>query len=529
MGDQRSEVEFRDDVMKEEQSGGVSGERSDDGPVDINRKSMQSNNLKIRIKVPKSNEQRDAKEEEEEEEVIDPTQTKRICQLCNKSFSSGKALGGHMRVHVSETEAQFPNYGKKTHTSKLGFQNNTSNNATDRKLFPHKTDSDNTTCSLCGKTFPSMKSLFGHMRCHPERDWRGIHPPQRNTSSSSSSAVRIWRGINPPAITRNSPASTVTDSIARKTDDQIDSATTMEKSAASLSTWSLTARRGRTPIGLPKAPVKELEEDPVPDAVYNLMMLARGDPLVRSKTERSEESAIENRQNFFSNKAKFYGGDYVSKFRSESETMHMDPKLENTEFNQNSNESESKNTNYNTVIGPQFCNKTEIAKKKKKKRKIRALDSVHGMDSIGIYRCITCNKSFSTHQALGGHRASHKKGKNSSASEEFTLGEDCEDEQAGLTHVDNSLESEQNSLPKAAMPHLCNICNKTFLTGQALGGHKRCHWTGPTEAPTSSITSPEDTAKSGLQPRDFDLNELPTIEDQDLGFPASAYSQAEGV
>ncbi|EXC17809.1 Zinc finger protein ZAT3 [Morus notabilis] len=33
------------------------------------------------------------------------------------------------------------------------------------------------TCSVCSKVFASWKALFGHMRSHPERQWRGCFPP----------------------------------------------------------------------------------------------------------------------------------------------------------------------------------------------------------------------------------------------------------------------------------------------------------------------------------------------------------------
>ncbi|KAG2332114.1 hypothetical protein Bca52824_003294 [Brassica carinata] len=72
----------------------------------------------------------------------------------------------------------------------------------------------------------------------------------------------------------------------------------------------------------------------------------------------------------------------------------------------------------------------------------------------GRFKCETCGKEFGSYQALGGHRASHKKNKT------FT------------TMTPTKTEHEKTEYEKI---HQCPICFRVFNSGQALGGHKRSH------------------------------------------------------
>lgn len=72
------------------------------------------------------------------------------------------------------------------------------------------------------------------------------------------------------------------------------------------------------------------------------------------------------------------------------------------------------------------------------------------------FECKTCNKKFSSFQALGGHRASHKRVK---------------------LEGDQELKEQAKSLSLWNKPklHECSICGMGFSLGQALGGHMRKH------------------------------------------------------
>ncbi|CAI9764311.1 unnamed protein product [Fraxinus pennsylvanica] len=92
------------------------------------------------------------------------------------------------------------------------------------------------------------------------------------------------------------------------------------------------------------------------------------------------------------------------------------------------------------------------------------------------FECSSCKKVFGSHQALGGHRASHKNVKGCYAiNKNVEIGEEEEQEQEQEQdwinnggHVDHQLMD--------VIGHKCSICLRVFSTGQALGGHKRRHW-----------------------------------------------------
>ncbi|CAH9074965.1 unnamed protein product [Cuscuta europaea] len=73
-------------------------------------------------------------------------------------------------------------------------------------------------------------------------------------------------------------------------------------------------------------------------------------------------------------------------------------------------------------------------------------------DDVSSFQCNTCYKKFSSFQALGGHRASHKRPK--------LLAQGVE-QVAGVS--------------KKPKMHCCSICGLEFSMGQALGGHMRRH------------------------------------------------------
>ncbi|KAH0714269.1 hypothetical protein KY284_007174 [Solanum tuberosum] len=111
---------------------------------------------------------------------------------------------------------------------------------------------------------------------------------------------------------------------------------------------------------------------------------------------------------------------------------------------------------------------------------------------IYVYECKTCNRTFSSFQALGGHRASHKKPKtlntefNKKSYFDFSDEDDYHLQHSPSTlynknkntnNINKNLPNSSNNKYSSSSPriHECSYCGAEFTSGQALGGHMRRH------------------------------------------------------
>ncbi|XP_073146558.1 zinc finger protein ZAT5 [Henckelia pumila] len=132
-------------------------------------------------------------------------------------------------------------------------------------------------------------------------------------------------------------------------------------------------------------------------------------------------------------------------------------------------------------------------------RKFTEMAATENGSKVGIfvYECKTCSRTFPSFQALGGHRASHKKPKSAAENDRKKLlsPDDYRDEEeeegkfTGLHHIIAPPTSSElmahKTLQLGSKPkiHECSICGSEFASGQALGGHMRRHRSAPNTSP----------------------------------------------
>ncbi|XP_055815958.1 zinc finger protein ZAT10-like [Solanum dulcamara] len=160
---------------------------------------------------------------------------------------------------------------------------------------------------------------------------------------------------------------------------------------------------------------------------------------------------------------------------------------------------------------------TDVAIQKQPEKKPAELRPVFIQEKTEqLYKCSVCDKAFTSYQALGGHKASHRK-------TPTTATAIASDDNNPSTSTSTSGGVNISALNPSGRSHVCSICQKAFPTGQALGGHKRRHYEGKLGGNNrdisgggvhsgSVVTTSDGGGASTHMPRGFDLNMLPSPE-----------------
>jgi hypothetical protein len=438
-------------------------------------------------------------------------------------------------------------------------------------------------CPECHKWFTSLKAMFGHLRKHPDRGYKGATRPTPATISAAAAVA----GDNEP--TKKVPRKESVFLALNMADEE-------KKPWEEAGTkWPAKAKRRRTPVapmqatscseeeqeeaatGMEEEEEEEEEkeaamillemsrtssetqqqqpaQEPVhaPDAVSGHQiqtsdveeLMLQHQPAGQQIPEAAQIVQLENALELISAESQTPAAKQVTELVITTETVLtiMVPA--------------------NKAIFPSLG--SGAGDKKAKKRRVNSEQTVASMSpppppegtvrtpparripspaSGKKHTCPTCSKSFSTHQALGGHMASHVKNKTTSARHDDLAAALAMDKRNILAHRDQSasngdviipasagagkgaLQERQDAQPPparaptpqtSALQHKCDECSQTFSSGQALGGHKRKHWFLEKQQARAALPAPVLEPES----RDFDLNELPKEgQDEDNNQP----------
>ncbi|MCL7034274.1 hypothetical protein MKW94_009198 [Papaver nudicaule] len=128
-------------------------------------------------------------------------------------------------------------------------------------------------------------------------------------------------------------------------------------------------------------------------------------------------------------------------------------------------------------------------------RRITEAPIIIGKSGFYVYECKTCNRCFPSFQALGGHRASHKKPKNLLMLEDHQQQQLkkslvlLSETQVPVSRPTTTTSSSMGFNNNKSKVHECSICGAEFSSGQALGGHMRRHRTTPITAAATTTTN----------------------------------------
>ncbi|CAL0304640.1 unnamed protein product [Lupinus luteus] len=336
---------------------------------------------------------------------------KHKCKLCFRSFSNGRALGGHMRSHMMNYPLPAKPQASSSRTIQLSFEAESASSSSSEE------NSHNNNININNNDEKGV-ICYG-LREKPKRSFR-LEDPEFSSTILQDRETETESYKNRTWYETSNYRSRMTRKLSVLDDCNNDEGEAMMKKikllnkGSKIESWVVAHE--------PLSSVSDVSTEE--DVAFCLMMMSRDNRWKRQKDQEQEQLMKNDR---------YY--DYDKEEEEDDDEDEMERFLD--EESDASSEEE-----------PRFS-----------KNKVRG----------GRYKCETCNKVFRSYQALGGHRASHKRIK------------------VKISRVNDEQELENEN-------------------GQALGGHKRTHVIGLAATSTTIIKSTQVSTSSKHENKFIDLN-----------------------
>ncbi|KAF2313636.1 hypothetical protein GH714_012531 [Hevea brasiliensis] len=409
------------------------------------------------------------------------------CRVCGKQFEFPRSLHGHMRHHSVE--------------ERKGIR-----------------------CKECGKGFRTLRSLTGHMRLHSDKykvsreSMTGSRPSLVVMTLSDTGTAGLVRRKRSNRIrykvTPNSSFSSLNESASGfEVEEEVEEvAMCLMMLSRGVCKWGEFKSIGESldnssvSFGFEKKKPREQKLDPCASDSKNKTSECSdcdSDMVCNKEKKIALEVPIEN----------FYQGvdSKGPKPEDESGLLLCDTETEKGIHDAVDSATESESSQeFTEEVGLGLSGLGYVKCTRSKKATFEACDAKMGKDSCtevicstsdfdtaddskkSQFQCRICNKIFPTYQALGGHQTFHRTTKSSVALKIEQLQEDIEtkllpdkidlsSKLVNLECIKDSGKEEVNGVimtsfqSKKSKEHKCHICSKNFVSGQALGGHKRAH------------------------------------------------------